>query len=178
MQIRMRISPSGPFLEDSTSGDPLLIGTGTPGLVFRAQQGTLPINIESGSFILDSGVATGNAPYPVFSPFFVPVGYHYDIEGGFQCDVPGSLTCGFEYSADGGTTWNEIYCAAGPFTTQTDTSATATQTGAHALDFDATAIALVGAGIGAGGLRLRMFADGPALSSASFGWMRATQYVK
>lgn len=176
MQIRMRISPSGPFLEDVDSGDPLLIGTGSPGLVFRAQQGTLDISIENGAYVLDSGVSTGSAPYPVFTPFFLPVGYHYDIEGGFDSDVLGTLTCGFEYSLDAGTTWVEIPCTAGPITVQATLASH--QIECHALDFNATALALVGAGIGAGGMRLRMFADGPALSSSRFAWMRATQYVK
>lgn len=102
----IRLSPSGPEIQDSESGAPLTLGPGSIGIVLRAQ-GT------SGG----SGSVGTAAAEPILGlesiPANMPVGYHYDVKAVLTIASPGSaalivaepLQCLVEYSTDGGTTW-------------------------------------------------------------------------
>jgi hypothetical protein len=100
----IRLSPSGPFITDAQSGEPLLVGVGTPGLIWRGQyvppQGN---NTDIGGTV------------PVVIPgmggdWELPIGYHYDIEAfmTIQDGVGGTantLQVFVEASIDNGATW-------------------------------------------------------------------------
>ncbi len=104
---RIRLSPSGPFIRDVDSGDPLQTGPGSPGLVFR-QLGpladTTPLDGVDGHYILQSTAPDG---------FELPPGYRYDLQasciiremtgaGGNEC------TLQLRVSLDNGATWQSI----------------------------------------------------------------------
>ncbi len=82
---RIRLSPSGPFIVDATSGAPLQAGDGTPGLVWRSQ-GANP----AAALIQFNGAAlTELAPLTMafVAPDGIPPGYHYDVEVNLWVDT-------------------------------------------------------------------------------------------
>ena len=98
--FRIRLSPSGPFLEDASSGDPLEQGPGTPGLMWRAQ----------GTAVTATAFAVAGVAVPGMSnlAWDIPPGYHYDVE--FDMQLIGStiadvVSAIIEYSEDNGVSW-------------------------------------------------------------------------
>jgi len=181
MISRLRLSPSGPFITDSTSGAPLLVGTdgtngtGSTGMVWRQQGGTASVDIAAGAAVLSSTSA--------FDGFAVPPGYHYELQGGFNLQTAGgATTVQFQSSVDDGATWQNIPGHLGGSATghavvlNTITPAAASvdaQLQIQVMDFDATTY-VVTAGPG---IRIRLFADGQATSVAGISWMRVVQFL-
>ena len=170
MSIKLRVSPSGPFIKDATSGTPLTVGPGTPGLVFRTQGGTTAIDTAAGGTLLDSRTAYGNGYFPAFS---LPPGFLYDVEAGYMCSVAGIYTTELEYSTDEGANWNQMRMTADNVIFPIQTAVTADAVRVQSMKFDARAL-VVTAGPG---IRIRLTADGPDPSNAYNCWLRATQYV-
>lgn len=100
----IRLSPSGAFIRDATSGAPLPLGPGSIGIVLRAQgtsgstepvSSTAPVAITG----LDNVVCN------------LPGGYHYDVKAILVMRAPAvvdasePLQVQVQYSEDDGATW-------------------------------------------------------------------------
>jgi len=98
--FRLRLSPSGPFVEGDP-GEPLEVGPGTPGLVWRAQ--------ATGATATDFAVSPGVSPAGMeLLAWAIPPGYHYDVELDVQLinsQIGDTIACVVEYSEDNAATW-------------------------------------------------------------------------
>ena len=104
VSLDRRLSPSGRFVRDVTSGMYLPIGSGTPGLIWRGQLTTSPTNIGG-----TAGDAHVNLPGQG-GAWELPAGYRYDIQAFVTCrgktgSTTGNLYLDVEGSEDGGSTW-------------------------------------------------------------------------
>jgi len=96
----VRLNPSGSFVQDATTSVPAQIGSGTPGLVYRATTST-PVDVA------------GTVPQiiPAFSQAWaMPAGYRYDLEvfanmADTAAGATGNLEILLQGSADSGATW-------------------------------------------------------------------------
>ena len=102
--IRLRESPSGPFLQD-VNGGPAEVGNGSPGRVWRhfdISGAAIAIPTEATIFTV-----LLNDSFPNFAP--LPAGYHYDVRALYAtaADSTGRRvgTFAIELSEDGGATW-------------------------------------------------------------------------
>lgn len=100
----VRISPSGPFLLDPTSGQPIQVGPGSLGIIFRAQGGTATV-LATNALATDAGLSVA----PITTP--LPAGYHYDVDVSVDLantSTAGNVTIEVDLSEDGGATWDTI----------------------------------------------------------------------
>jgi hypothetical protein len=109
VSIDRRLSPSGRFIKDAASGVLLPIGSGTPGLVWRGQLTSAPLDIGGSTPIVLPG--QGGA-------WDLPANYYYDVEvwlaikgkavGGPGGHTTGDLVVLVEGSTDYGSTWSVL----------------------------------------------------------------------
>lgn len=97
--MQIRLSPSGPFIADSDSDQPLQGGDGTPGLVWRAQ----------GTLVTATACDPGGVALAGLNPaWLIPAGYKYDVRCDIQLVVAGNtdqVDVHVQYSEDGGLTY-------------------------------------------------------------------------
>ncbi len=100
----VRLNPSGTFLEDASSNLPAQIGSGSPGLIYRAATST-PVAIGGSIPQLVGGLAQS---------WSMLAGYHYDIQY-FACvadaaaGATGNLHLILEASSDNGANWFFVF---------------------------------------------------------------------
>ncbi|UCC72331.1 MAG: hypothetical protein JSV86_18485 [Gemmatimonadota bacterium] len=103
MTQRMRLSPSGPFLNDSTSGAPLPVGPGTPGRIWRAQ------GVQGSTTDVSAGIASING---LEMEVEMLAGLRYDVHCSLQMVGSGTtsqeVTVAIEASTDGGGSWQDL----------------------------------------------------------------------
>lgn len=105
-EYRWRISPSGPFIEDGVSGQPLPGGDGSTGRIWRAQGNT------PGA----AGLAIAGLPAPglladLTTTWSIPVGFHYDVKAKFKinCSAPNTVgTFYLDIQAELNSVWTSI----------------------------------------------------------------------
>lgn len=110
---KMRLSPSGPFLEDKTSNDPLQVGPGSPGLMWRAQGSASAEDVvTSGASPVVINMCDAGAPLaPGASlPWALPKGYRYDVQvdAAMKGTTVSDVRCQVLGSTDGGATFPQI----------------------------------------------------------------------
>jgi hypothetical protein len=111
VSIDRRLSPSGRFIRDATSGLHLPIGSGTTGLVWRGEFTAAPTDI-GGSVPVNLPGCGGD--------WALPEGYRYDVEtwltiqSGLNAAPPTSqdLVVQVEGSTDNGSSWTELLLGA------------------------------------------------------------------
>jgi hypothetical protein len=110
----IRLSSSGSFLEDAVTNLPAQVGSGTPGLVYRAISSLqAPLAIGSSSPQLVGGLAQA---------WSMPAGYRYDIQYfativDAAAGAVGDLRLYVEGSSDGGSSWFSMLNHTVPSTT-------------------------------------------------------------
>lgn len=164
----IRLSPSGPYIQDSVSGGELEVGPGSPGLMWRAQGTTV--------------TAQGLAPNPAFADigglvglaWTLPQGFHYDVELNLEMDttVPGdAVEALVQVSEDAGATW-----LPGALLSVTRTAAT-TIDGADMIHFQEVDFDRTGAAAPINMVRVQIAGTATASVFGRNSALRITQYV-
>lgn len=92
MSYRLRISPSGPFVKDGVSNSAIYVGTGSTGLIWRAQ-GQTP-----GAAALAIGTLDAPGILPdLQTTWAIPRGYHYDVKAKYKVSSGAPNTVGVFY---------------------------------------------------------------------------------
>lgn len=151
---KLRLSPSGPFLTDSNSNLPLLVGPGTPGLVWRASGDSTGVPC-AGSFAPPGGLAAVEVS--------MRAGMRYWVSGNVQFNGlvgPGSCRIRLQgRDADTGV-FEQLQWESGAGTTMGECVAAFTATDALGVGFGGQVVASKAYD------QIQVLADGPAAGAA------------